>query len=321
MPARTNRRGPSANLGTRLVAAIEKQVPRDVQSAEPIKATHRKVGPRDVYLVMGATKGSQCTFHATGRAELWDPWTGDIRPLRAISRDDAYTTVQMPLESYEAQLIVFTPEKSAITVPATSLAEITDVRTVGGKVEIRGYADGPGEQTATVEVGGRTCTLHGDAPASLPPMVVEGEWESELKPTMDNRWGDFRLPVAQDTIGAEARVFRYALETTPKPGFEAKDFDDSHWPRVTTGFGLKFWKLGPFPKDTDIAAVEAKLAALKAVDPTRPVKIAGKSYSWTPYAFSWRRGREGDLGHQGYHGLKENVSDDFIRLGKPRGGD
>ncbi len=29
---------------------------------------------------------------------------------------------------------------------------------------------------------------------------------------------------------------------------------------------------------------------------------------------------EGDPGHQGYHGLKENVTDDFICLGQPKGG-
>lgn len=42
--------------------------------------------------------------------------------------------------------------------------------------------------------------------------------------------------------------------------------------------------------------------------------------SWTPYAFSWRWGLQGDPGHQGYHGLKENITDDFICLGTPKGG-
>jgi len=99
-----------------------------------------------------------------------------------------------------------------------------------------------------------------------------------------------------------------------------RDFDDSRWPRVTHGFGLKFWKLGPLPNNADVAALESKLAALEAVDPAAPVEIGGRRYAWTPYAFSWRWGKEGDPGHQGYHGLKENVSDDFIRLGKPRAG-
>ncbi len=37
---------------------------------------------------------------------------------------------------------------------------------------------------------------------------------------------------------------------------------------------------------------------------------------WRPYSLSWRLGLEGDPGHQGWHGLKENVTDHFLCLGK-----
>lgn len=315
-----HRGGTTGNIGAMLVGQVDKRIPRDVQSQQPIKATHRKVGPRDVYLVLNAHKGSKCTFRATGRAELWDPWTGDVRPLHVVSRDAVSTTVRMPLEAHEAHVVVFTPSETKITIPATSLAEIAKVHAADGKVAVTGYADQPGEQTATVKLDGQTITLRGNAPAPLPPLTLNGEWESELKPTMDNRWGDFRLPVTEKTIGAEARIFRYSEEKSARPGYQAKDFDDSRWPRVVHGFGLKFWKLGPLPKNPHVAALEAKLAALGAVDPTVPVEIGGKRYDWTPYAFSWRWGKQGDPGHQGYHGLKENVSDDFIRLGNPRSG-
>ena len=55
---------------------------------------------------------------------------------------------------------------------------------------------------------------------------------------------------------------------------------------------------------------------LSNVDPSVPVNINGKSYFWVPYNFSWRFGVEGDPGHQGYHGLKEEITDEFICLGK-----
>ena len=316
--------GTVGNISAMLVRAVEKRIPRDVESEQPVKATHRKVGPRDVYLVMGSPKRSECTFRATGRAELWDPWTGGVRPMHVVSRDATHTTLRMPLETYQAQIVVFTPGETKITVPETSLAEITKVHAGDGKIAVTGYAgghaDGPGEQTATVKLDKQTITLRGNAPAPLPSLTLEGEWESELKPTMDNRWGDFRLPATEKMIGAEARIFRYAEEKSARPGYQAREFDDSRWPRVTHGFGLKFWKLGPLPKSLDVAALEAKLAALEAVDPAVPVEIGGKRYAWKPYAFSWRWGKQGDPGHQGYHGLKENISDDFIRLGKPRGG-
>ena len=41
---------------------------------------------------------------------------------------------------------------------------------------------------------------------------LSGDWEFELKPTMDNRFGDFRWPPTDTVIGAEARRFRYAGE-------------------------------------------------------------------------------------------------------------
>jgi hypothetical protein len=46
------------------------------------------------------------------------------------------------------------------------------------------------------------------------------------------------------------------------------------------------------------------------------VTVAGKPLAWRPYSFSWRQGLEGDPGHQGWHGLKENVTDHFLCLGK-----
>ena len=269
------------DVATLLLDKVGGLVQRDVQSDQPVRAAHRRVGPREVYLVMGAPQGSACSFHATGRAELWDPWTGQVRPLRVLACDAGRTTVRMPLEAYEAQIIVFTPGESPPVESATSPTEIAE---------------------------------------SPEPLVLDGDWEFELKPTMDNRWGDFRLPVTEPMIGAEARIFRYAEESAANPGWQTKELDDSRWPRVTHGFGQKFWKLGPLPKDVDTAAADATLAAIQAVDPAAPVEIGGKRYAWTPYAFSWRWGVEGDPGHQGWHGLKENVSDDFIRLGKPQGG-
>jgi len=45
------------------------------------------------------------------------------------------------------------------------------------------------------------------------------------------------------------------------------------------------------------------------------VLISGEKYLWEDYSFSWQIGVEGDYGHQGYHGLKGEMYDNFIRLG------
>ena len=57
----------------------------------------------------------------------------------------------MPLEEYEAQIVVFTPGQQ--------------------------HVDPPPRRETTVE-----------------KIALDGPWEFELQPTMDNRYGDFRLP-------------------------------------------------------------------------------------------------------------------------------
>ena len=96
--------------------------------------------------------------------------------------------------------------------------------------------------------------------------------------------------------------------------------DDRAWETKLHGYGTRFYVLGPVPDDVDTEQLEAELAQLETVDPAVPVKVAGRDLSWKPYDFSWRYGKEGDPGHQGYHGLKGTITDDFICLGKPVGG-
>jgi len=141
---------------------------------------------------------------------------------------------------------------------------------------------------------------------------LDGLWEFELQPILDNRFGDFHWPPTTARIGAEARRLKYADETTLNTDWQNPEFDDSKWSTVTCGFGPRLWKLGPLP---DSAAADAALSSLTYVDPQTPVQIGDRTYYWQPYEFSWRYGIEEDCGVQGYHGLKEQVSDAFIGLG------
>ena len=79
-----------------------------------VRALHRKVGPRHVYMVMDATPGSVVEFRTKGAAELWDPWTGKARPLRRLKETATGTQVELPLETYEAQIVVFTPGQKQV---------------------------------------------------------------------------------------------------------------------------------------------------------------------------------------------------------------
>ena len=190
-------------------------------------------------------------------------------------------------------------------------------------------------------------TLVGTAPETVAPLKLDGEWSFEISPTLNNRFGDFRLPISEKTLGAETRRFDCVATVgeAAQNGEAAKDgennanrqngengeneenaqgaqgaaqsFDGAQ--SVLCDFGQKFWRLGPFPADVDVAALDAKLAALRTVDPSVPVVVDGREFRWAPLGFSWRWGIEGNPGRQGYHGLKERIDSRFIGLGKNAG--
>ncbi len=259
------------------VQAIRGAFVQDVVGVgDTVRALHRKVGPRDVYLVMDAAPGSPVEFRTRGAAELWDPWTGKASPLRVVQETASGSRVELPLESYEAQIVVFTPGQSQVN-PAPP-----DTRPLRQKTLTR-------------------------------------DWIASFVPTMDNAHGDFRLPVLPDNtkIGVEARRFAWATETGALASTAMlPETNDQGWDRKLHGHGTRFYVLGPVPGDVEVETLDASLASLKTVDPAAPIKMSGHTLTWQPYDFSWRYGKEGDLGHQGYHGLKRTVTDDFICLGK-----
>lgn len=266
------------------VQAIRNAFIQDVQGHNrTVRTHHRRIGPRDVYMVMDAGPGTEVTFRAHGAASLWDPWTGNVRPLRIIEKTAAGTRVVLPLAAYEAQVVVFTPNERHVNPPQEE--------------------KGP-----------------------LRQIILPDAWTVGFVPTMDNAYGDFRLPVTGEnkTIGLEARRFAWARETDAlKTTAMRPDCETSGWPTKLHGYGTQFHVLGPIPDAVEAAdadQLESDLAGRKQLDPASPVTAGGKTIAWRPYDFSWRYGKEGDLGHQGYHGLKRTVTDDFICLGKPARG-
>lgn len=113
-----------------------------------------------------------------------------------------------------------------------------------------------------------------------------GAWQCELAPTLDNRYGDYRLPAFDSYIGAEARSFEYR-------------FDGSDWQKATYSYGPRML----------LHRGELDARSLADIESARDL--------FEPYCFSMRMGVEGDAGYQAsYHGLKGRISDDFIALGK-----
>ena len=275
------------------------------------RVMHRRVAGNDIYAVYNLPAGTECLFRSTGRVELWDPWTGERRPLYAVRPSNGGTIVRLPLSQREVQLIVFGPGSNEAIVESSTLSAIDSVTMTGGKVTLWGEAATAGRVEAAVRYGGTLHTLAGEAPSSRVTRPLTGEWEFEVQPVLDNRWGDFHWPPTQELIGPEVRRFAYSEPSAPAalplhaPGGTKAD-------TVSCSFGTQFWKLGPLPG----IIPESAMPKAEAFDPDVPVTFNGGTHAWQPYRFSWRWGVEGDPGHQGYHGLKEEVHEEFIRLGK-----
>lgn len=146
----------------------------------------------------------------------------------------------------------------------------------------------------------------------LPPVKtipVEGKWEFELRPSLDNQWGDFQLPATREIMGAQVRQLYYSENENHT---NQRITTDSTLTLQTCGYGKQFLKLGPLPDLPD----EQVIQQLEPARTGESLVWNNKTYHWSEYGFSWRYGVEGDYGHQGYHGLKGKMYDDFIRLGK-----
>ena len=139
-------------------------------------------------------------------------------------------------------------------------------------------------------------------------IAVDDNWEFELKPSLDNQWGDFQLPASNEMMGAQVRQLHMQENRSYKG---EKLVVDQNWRDITCEYGIQFLRLGPLAQLPD----EASLLRMVPQQSGWVVEVNNKKMAWENYSFSWQHGVEGDFGHQGYHGLKGEMYDNFIRLG------
>lgn len=131
-------------------------------------------------------------------------------------------------------------------------------------------------------------------------IVLDGEWAFELKPTLNNEFGDFHWPATPQMLGAYIYKARYNQSFTPTDGWQSPSFDDSDWTAQTFTFGSRFMLLEATP-DLSEELIFSNLPGTSA-----GVVADNKEYRWKPYEYSWRWGVENDYGHQGWHGPESN---------------
>ena len=242
--------------------------------------------------------------HTTGSAELDKQvylFPQDVRagsPIKYLRRKAGKYDVYMVMGAEKNSIVSFRctgrPERWNPMTGEVSPATVTEVKDGYTSIQIPVTS-----AEACLFVFDSTQKAQVSAPVepkAIDVVPLTGSWTFKLIPTMDNQWGDFRLPVTPDNrmIGAEARRLYYRVSET------------ENWKPCSVGYGQRFW---------------LKSVPTTAAPTSNPVKSMDElDSSWSPYEFSWRWGIEGNPGHQGWHGLKENFSDHFIGLGATRKG-
>lgn len=144
---------------------------------------------------------------------------------------------------------------------------------------------------------------------------LNATWRFSVQPTLDNTFGDFRLPPENTMIGPQATRFRYAEEFIERVDWHKPDFDDSKWPETTYSYGPRLLATKPLPPDTDFQSLEKHLVQESGAD-FLPSRSTISGVEWGNYSISTRWGIERDpfLTHwkSGPHGLKGILPNEFL---------
>lgn len=128
-------------------------VPQDFYSDGPIRYGHRRTEREEIYFV--ANRSDQmvqvdCSFRVTDRAaELWDPLTGNTRPLAESSQTDGVTSIPMVFQPHQSFFVIFGAVNSSQvgSVKTANFLELEPVQDLIGpwKVSFDPAWGGPGE--------------------------------------------------------------------------------------------------------------------------------------------------------------------------------
>jgi len=288
--------------------ALSFAITRDVVcSGKDVFHTHQKVGDLDVYFLYNVRpegRELRFAFRVCGEPEIWDPVSGRVIPVYRFACDSETTTVRLTMERNAGVILVFSPRASRPAVLEDNLAEITSVEPGDDdRLVVQGIGGVAGKKRVRILHGGQEYVGEARLPPLPAPMTLEGDWGFELKPTMNNRWGDFRYPASDEFIGAEARCFHYAEEgeqSGVELGWHEAAFDAGSWPVVTRSFGPYWYTVGPFRSGEEPADLVERAVAGE-VEPGE----------WERFSFSQRFGYEG-IDDPAVWGGRQGVLDEFI---------
>jgi len=304
-------------------SCLSTAIARDVTVSESgVFHTHQKAGETDIILLVNTQYGHRrvtVTVRTCGEPEIWNSFTGDTHPIYCFDTTVDTTIVHLDMAPYQGIVLVVTPSRGRPRVTEHNLNEIRDIRMHDGRLHIDGWCNTRGRKALRLAYDNVEYT--GEAEVADPPaeITLDGAWMFRLQPTLDNRWGDFRYPPADEMIGPEARQFRCREEDGENGvalGWHESDFDDGDWPRVLYTHGPYWWRLGPFGETNEPRHIIDKVIN-GGFDPAETFDLAARPFRWEPTSFSQQFGAW--PGVKSFGGL-EGVADEFLAFEEIPGG-
>ena len=205
-----------------VVPAVRRLVPADIRAENGggnLYVNHRRIGEKDLYMVYGVPRGTRCTFRARGAVSLWNPFDGKRYALDTAVSEGAFTTLPLPLDAKEFQILVFdrSGEEPDAHFPAetretarfplahtwrTALLPCLDNRfgdyaippsreTIGAQLRMAAYAESGGALPPDTEFRRTERFSYGPYWKVCGPFADEGAFRSACEAGTAGRWESF----------------------------------------------------------------------------------------------------------------------------------
>jgi hypothetical protein len=129
---------PSYNLTAALLQGMG--VKEDFAATGPVRYGHRRTDDRDIYFVSNRTDApikADCRFRVGQVSpQLWDPLTGEQRPLRQFERADGITTIPMEFDAFQSFFVVFGGKDDSIAKAERNFPELKPIQELSGTWEV-----------------------------------------------------------------------------------------------------------------------------------------------------------------------------------------
>lgn len=119
-------------------------VKEDFIATGPVRYNHRRTADKDIYFVSNRTGvpiKAECRFRVEqGIPQLWDPVTGDQRPLPQFERADGLTVIPLEFDAFQSFVVVFEKrsQKTEVSIQnnGVNFPELKPIQELSGAWEV-----------------------------------------------------------------------------------------------------------------------------------------------------------------------------------------